>query len=177
MLKSLELQRIRQDLVTEQQQQSSPSSRESAAKSGDTGWGLTPGSGRSPGVRNGNQLQDSCQEHFMDRGACERLVNCSLWSHKGSNTTDYTHTHTHTHTNTHTLDLNIHRINDSCILKSNFLPAGSFLWELVLLPIDTRNHFPHPNPTLPLNIAVKNVSTVSCHPRDTSWIHLKVATA
>ena len=28
-----------------------------------------PGSGRSPGEGNGNQLQCSCLEHYMDRGA------------------------------------------------------------------------------------------------------------
>ena len=28
-----------------------------------------PGSGRSPGERNGNPLQDSCLENPMDRGA------------------------------------------------------------------------------------------------------------
>ena len=31
--------------------------------------GLIPGSGRSPGVRNGNPLQYSCLENSMDRGA------------------------------------------------------------------------------------------------------------
>ena len=33
------------------------------------GPGLTPGSGRSPGKRNGNQLQYYCLENSMDRGA------------------------------------------------------------------------------------------------------------
>ena len=35
------------------------------------------------------------------------------------------------------------------VLENYMLPAGSFLWELVLLPIDTINHFPHlqPHPT------------------------------
>ena len=33
---------------------------------GDTGW--IPGSGRSPGVGNGNLLQHSCLENSMDRG-------------------------------------------------------------------------------------------------------------
>ena len=28
-----------------------------------------PGLGKSPGVGNGNELQDSCLENFMDRGA------------------------------------------------------------------------------------------------------------
>ena len=31
--------------------------------------GLSPGSGRSPGVGNGNPLQYSCLENPMDRGA------------------------------------------------------------------------------------------------------------
>ena len=31
--------------------------------------GLIPGSGRSPGERNGNPLQYSCLENSMDRGA------------------------------------------------------------------------------------------------------------
>ena len=31
--------------------------------------GSIPGSGRSPGERNGNPLQDSCQGNLMDRGA------------------------------------------------------------------------------------------------------------
>ena len=31
--------------------------------------GLTPGSGRSPGVGNGNPLQYSCLKNSMDRGA------------------------------------------------------------------------------------------------------------
>ena len=37
------------------------------ANAGDVGF--IPGSGRSPGGGNGNPLQDSCQENFMDRGA------------------------------------------------------------------------------------------------------------
>ena len=31
--------------------------------------GSTPGSGRSPGIGNGNLLQDSCLENSMNRGA------------------------------------------------------------------------------------------------------------
>ena len=33
------------------------------------GTGLIPGSGRSPGDRNGNPLQYSCLENLMDKGA------------------------------------------------------------------------------------------------------------
>ena len=38
-----------------------------SANAGDAG--SIPGSGRSPGVGNGNQLQYSCLENSMDRGA------------------------------------------------------------------------------------------------------------
>ena len=41
------------------------------ANAGDTrDSGLIPGSGRSPGVGNGNPLQCSCLKNSMDRGAC-----------------------------------------------------------------------------------------------------------
>ena len=36
--------------------------------------GLIPGSGRSPGVGNGNPLQYSSLENFMDRGAWQFTV-------------------------------------------------------------------------------------------------------
>ena len=40
------------------------------ANAGDTGGLLSiPGLGRFPGGRNGNPLQYSCLENFMDRGA------------------------------------------------------------------------------------------------------------
>ena len=45
---------------------------ESACNAGDVG--LTPGSGRSPGERNGNPLQYSCLEKPMDRGAWWAIV-------------------------------------------------------------------------------------------------------
>ena len=41
--------------------------KESACNTGDPG--SIPGSGRSPGGRNGNPLQYSCLENSMDRGA------------------------------------------------------------------------------------------------------------
>ena len=43
------------------------SGKESTCNPGDAG--SIPGSGRSPGVGNGNQLQYSCLENSMDRGA------------------------------------------------------------------------------------------------------------
>ena len=46
--------------------------RESAYNEGDLG--SIPGSGRSPGEGNGNPLQYSCLENFMDRGAWQATV-------------------------------------------------------------------------------------------------------
>ena len=43
-----------------------------AGDSRDTG--LVPGSGRSPGKGNGNPLQYSCPENYMDRGAWRAAV-------------------------------------------------------------------------------------------------------
>ena len=40
--------------------------KESACNAGDLG--SVPGSGKSPGERNGNPLQYSCLENSMDRG-------------------------------------------------------------------------------------------------------------
>ena len=45
------------------------------ANAGDAeNGGLIPGSGRSPGGRNGNPLQCSCLENPMDRGAWRATV-------------------------------------------------------------------------------------------------------
>ena len=45
------------------------------ADTGDTRVsGSTPGSGRSPGEENGNQLQYSCLENSVDREACWATV-------------------------------------------------------------------------------------------------------
>ena len=51
------------------------SGKESTANAGDIGdVGSVPESGRSPGGRNGNLLQSSCQENPMDRGAWQATV-------------------------------------------------------------------------------------------------------
>ena len=63
------------EATQQQQQQQHPiqgfpggsDGKESACYSGDLG--LIPGWGRSPGEGNGNPLQCSCLENFMDRGA------------------------------------------------------------------------------------------------------------
>ena len=46
--------------------------KESACNAGDTS--VIPGSGRSPGGGHGNQLQYSCLENSMDRGAWQAKV-------------------------------------------------------------------------------------------------------
>ena len=46
--------------------------KESACNTGDPC--LIPGSGRSSGEGNGNPLQYSCLENFMDRGAWQATV-------------------------------------------------------------------------------------------------------
>ena len=49
--------------------------KNSPAKAGVAGdLGSIPGSGRSPGAGNGNQLQYSCLGNFMDRGAWRAVV-------------------------------------------------------------------------------------------------------
>ena len=56
------------------------------SNAGDSGdIGLIPGSGRSPGERNGNPLQYSCLENPMDRRA---LAGYSAWGHKKSDMTE-----------------------------------------------------------------------------------------
>ena len=48
--------------------------------------GLNPGSGRSPGVGNGNPLQYSCPENSMDRGAWQAKVHRVAESQTGLST-------------------------------------------------------------------------------------------
>ena len=57
-------------------------SKESACNAGDPG--SIPGSGRSPGERNGYPLQYSCLENSTDRGAWW----ANLWSCKESDKTE-----------------------------------------------------------------------------------------
>ena len=50
--------------------------KESICSAGDTGNAyLIPGSGRSPGIRNGNTFQYSCLKNLTDRGAWRVTVN------------------------------------------------------------------------------------------------------
>ena len=58
--------------------------------------GLIPGSGRSPGVGNGNSLQYSCLESSRDRGAWQATVQGVTKIQ--TRLSKHTHTHTHTHT-------------------------------------------------------------------------------
>ena len=61
-----------------------PGGSESACNAGNVS--STPGLGRSPGEGNGYQLQYSCLENTMDRGAWW----ASLWGHEESDTTKVT---------------------------------------------------------------------------------------
>ena len=57
-------------------------SKESACKAGDPG--LIPGSVRCPGEENGNLLQYSCLENYMEREAWQ-----DPWGHKESQMSKY----------------------------------------------------------------------------------------
>ena len=69
---------------------------------GDAGdEGSVPGSGRSPGVGNGNPLQYSCLKISMDKRSLQWALQGGLyspWGHSESDTTERLNTHTHTHT-------------------------------------------------------------------------------
>ena len=56
-----------------------------------------PGSGRSPGEGNGNPLQYSCLENFMDRGDWQATVRGVAKSGTWLSTHTRVHAHTHTH--------------------------------------------------------------------------------
>jgi len=62
--------------------------KESTCNAGDQG--SNPGAARSPGEGNGNLLQYSCLENYMDK---KSLTGYSPWCHKESDTTgQLTHT-------------------------------------------------------------------------------------
>ena len=72
------------------------------ANAGDaTDADLIPGSGRSPGVGDGNPLQYSCLENSTDRGAWQATVywvaESDMTEHACVRARAHTHTHTHTH--------------------------------------------------------------------------------
>ena len=58
---------------------------------------LKPGSGRSPGVGNGNSLQYFCLENSMDRRAWQATIHGVTKSQTQQSTHTYTLTHTRTH--------------------------------------------------------------------------------
>jgi len=65
------------------------------ANIGDTrDAGSIPGSGRSPGVGNGNPLHYYCLQNPMDRGAWQTTVHGVT---KELDMTEHTHTHTDTY--------------------------------------------------------------------------------
>ena len=84
------------------------SGKESFCDAGDIGDTCSiPGSGRSPGGRQGNSLQYFCLENPRDRG-----VWWATWSHKGWDTTEETE-HAHTH----------------AVIKYSFIIITVFWWE------------------------------------------------
>ena len=58
--------------------------------------GSIPGSGRSPGVGNGNPLHYSCLENSMDRGAWQAIVHGVPKGLTQLSIAQHTHTHTST---------------------------------------------------------------------------------
>ena len=58
--------------------------------------GLIPGSGRYPGVGNGNPLQCFCLDNSMDRGTLRATAHGVAKSWTGLSTCACTHTYTHT---------------------------------------------------------------------------------
>ena len=66
-------------------------SKESACNAGDLG--SIPGSGRSPGKRNGNPLQYSCLENSMDKGASWAAVYAKSQNNRVTNNFTFTHFH------------------------------------------------------------------------------------
>ena len=71
------------------------------ATAGDTGdGGSIPGSGRAPGVGNGNPLQCSCLENSTEEPG--RLHAHGVAKQSDTTKPTYTYIHTHTHTHTHT---------------------------------------------------------------------------
>ena len=58
------------------------------------GSGLIPGSGRSPGIENGNPLQNSCLDNSMGRGAWWATVHGVTKNQTWLS--DWAHRHTHT---------------------------------------------------------------------------------
>ena len=67
-----------------------------------------PGSGRSPGERNGNLPQYSYMENSMDRRAWRTIVHgVSVHEVAESDTTEHVHTHTHKHRHTELIKFRI----------------------------------------------------------------------
>ena len=85
--------------------------KNSPANAGDArDVSLIPGSGRPPGVGNGNLLQYSCLENSMDRGAREATVHGVAKSWTRLSDWGHTHTHTPTYRHTHTRILKIRSV-------------------------------------------------------------------
>ena len=72
------------------------------ANAGDArDWGSIAGSGRSPGVGNGNLLQDSCLENSRNRGAWRATVHGVTRSQIRQESPEGLSTHAHNKCKTH----------------------------------------------------------------------------
>ena len=85
---------------------------------------LIPGSGRFPGVGNGNPFQYSCLENSMDRGALQAAV------HGVTKSWTCEHARVHTHTHTHTII--IHTLQDSSVAHSSGWSDGRRRYKFFL---------------------------------------------
>ena len=114
------------------------------ANAGDArDMGSIPGSGRSPGVGNGNPLQYSFLGNPMDRGACQATVHrvTESWIWRSVRARAHTHTHTHTHTQ-----------------EEKQWISHSFVWASLL--------FPYPDPT---NLVPYHLGDISNSQRE-GWL-------
>ena len=85
--------------------------KESTCNVGDMGDTVSiPGSGRSPGVGNGNPLQYSCLENSMDRGAWRATVHRAAKSRDMTEATEHTPKHMALCTNIKTDDFAFSKI-------------------------------------------------------------------
>ena len=88
---------------------------------------LIPGSGRSPGVGNGNPLQYSCLENPMDRGVWQATV---YGSQRMGHNSACMWTRAHAHTQTHSL----HPYWSVSLLWSSEWKAAQFQFRATMFP-------------------------------------------
>ena len=83
-----------------------------------------PGSGRSPKIGNGNPLQYSCLENYMDRGAWQVTV------HRVTNSQTWLNTHTYGY---YSIKFLFCIVYSTCHLFWRYLVWFQFLWGYICL--------------------------------------------